>query len=1064
MKGKMKEDQQPQNSASAIQSYNFKDVEEGVLAFWKKKNTYHKIKKKNSKRPKFYFIQGPPYTSGRLHMGHAWNNSLKDMVLRYKRMKHFDVFDRAAYDMHGLPTEHKVQELYKIPTKEDIVKFGVERFIRECEKWSTEKAAIMSDDLWRLGVWMDFENPCFPITNEFMESEWWLIKQAHKKGRLYEGKKTISWCASCQTALAKHECEYQNVVDNSIFVKFKVKHKKNEYLVIWTTTPWTITFNLAIMVNPELEYVRAKVGDEIWIVAKALAGPLISAVANKEYSIVDEVKGSELEGLEYEHPWHKEVRHYAELKAKHPKVHTVVLSEEYVTLSAGSGLVHCAPGCGPEDYEVGHRNKIPPFNTIGEDGMFPDEMGPFAGVVAKKDDKKFVDALAEKGVLIASTKVEHDYAHCWRCKNPVVFRTTPQWFFKVEDLKVEMMQSNEEIHWVPLAGKHGFRAWLDNLRDNSITKQRFWGTPLPIWRCDTCQKYDVVGSADELASKAGRAPENLHKPWIDGVEYSCECGGLRRRIPDVLDVWIDAGTLSWSILDYPKRRDLFEKLFPADFITEAKEQIRGWFNLLMVASYLAFGKPCFKAVYMHGMLTDVEGEKMSKSLGNVISPYELIDKHGADTLRLYMLETTAGEDIRFSWDEAKLRHRNLGVLWNVHKYLIDYYRQNRFALDDERKGAVLLDLEEGYMRSKTASTLKEVSALFENYQLDLIPPKITELFLELSRTYIQLTRDKTLSEDAGEKEAVFWTMYDSLLVSLKLLSPVAPFITEAIYQNMREEFSLKTESIHQFEWPEVDEPAIDAELERKFDVAKNIIQSVLFAREKAKLSVRWPVKEVVIASKDAQLRKAVLDLSDLIKTQTNVKEFVLLEEFEKVKQTVKADYGKIGPAFGEDSPKVITQIALHSTESILGRIEKEGKFPLVCDGKVFELGREHLIIKHEVPEMYVEAEFKGGFIYLDKTRSHELDAEGYAREIMRRVQALRKEAGLQKADRIDLIVRTDGELKGMLASWSRPIQEKVGAVSIKITDEDTGIVYQTFKQERFKDKDVMIMFQKQPAK
>jgi isoleucyl-tRNA synthetase len=1043
-----------------IPPYNFKEVEESVLELWKKKSIYSKIKKRNAKKQKFYFIQGPPYTSGRLHMGHAWNNSLKDMVLRYKRMKGFDVFDRAAYDMHGLPTEHKVQELHKLPSKDDIVKFGMENFILECEKWSTEKAALMSDDLWRIGIWMDFENPCFPITNEFMESEWWLIKQAHKKNRLYEGKKTISWCASCATALAKHECEYKNFAENSIFVKFKVKHKKDEYLVIWTTTPWTITFNLAIMVNPELEYVRAKVGDETWVVAKGLVGPLIRSVANKEYHVVDEFKGSELEGLEYEHPWHSEIRHYSELKVKHPKIHTVVLSEEYVSLSAGSGLVHCAPGCGPEDYEVGHRNNIPPFNNIGEDGVFPEEDGRFAGLIAKKDDKKFIDALEEKGALIAVTKVEHEYAHCWRCKNPVVFRTTPQWFFKVEDLKPKMITANQEIHWVPLAGKHGFHSWLDNLRDNSITKQRFWGTPLPIWRCDTCNKYDVIGSADELSAKAGKAPKNLHKPWIDEVEYSCDCGGLRKRIPDVLDVWIDAGTLSWSILDYPVRRDLFESLFPADFILEAKEQIRGWFNLLMIASFLAFEKPCFKAVYMHGMLTDVEGQKMSKSLGNVISPYELIDKHGADTLRLYMTETAAGEDIKFSWEEAKLRNRNLTVLWNVHKYLIDFYRQNDFSLDGLEEGDFNKGLEEKYMLSKAATSVKEVTGLFEIYQLDLIAPKAMDLLLELSRTYIQLTRDKTSSDDEAEKRAVFLTVYRSLIDGIKILSPVAPFVTEAIYQNLKSEFGLRSESIHACDWPGYDEKLIDVELEKKFDIAKCAIQSILFAREKAKLSVRWPVKEVIIVSKDKDIIKALADLSELVKNQTNVKSIVLLDDFEKVRQSVKADYGKLGPAFGVDSPKVIAQIALFSTDSLLSKIEKEGKFPIVCDGKVFELKREHLIVKRDVPEMYVEADMRSGFVYLDVSRNPALDAEGYAREIMRRVQALRKEAGLQKSDRIDLIIKTDKDLKGMLGSWQDAIADKCGASIIKVDDSDMNISYETFKKERFKDKDVVIMLRK----
>ncbi|MBW2997554.1 isoleucine--tRNA ligase, partial [Candidatus Woesearchaeota archaeon] len=614
--------------SNPIGPYKFKEVEEGVIKFWEKKEIYPKQKKKGEGKEKFFFIQGPPYTSGKIHIAHAWNNSLKDLVLRYKRMKGLDVFDRAAYDMHGLPTARKVMELHNLKQKEDIEKFGVENFIKECIKWSIEKAKMMDQDLWRLGVWMDYENACYPINNSYMEGEWFLVKKAHEKGRLYEGLRTMSWCATCQTAMAKHECEYKEVKEPSIFVKFPVKGKENEYLIIWTTTPWTITYNLAIMVHPELEYVKAKVGDEVWVLAKGLAAPVIQNFTEHKLEIIDEFPGKQLEGLEYEHPWNNKWDHYKEIKAKHPKTHTVILSEEYVNLSAGTGLVHCAPGCGPEDFEVGHKNNIPAFNNLKEDGIFPEGMAEFSGLTAKKDDEKFVESLEKEGALIATTEVEHDYAHCERCRNPVIFRTTKQWFFKVEDLKERMIDENEKVYWVPETVKRAFRSWLENLRDNSITKQRYWGTPVPIWRCEGCSKYEVIGSALELKEKAGHCPENLHKPWIDEVEISCDCGGKMKRLPDVLDVWIDAGTLCWNILDYPQNKKLFNELFPSDFILEAKEQVRGWFNLLVVSSLLALDRHPFKSVYVHGMLTDIEGRKMSKSLGNVISPYELIDKYG----------------------------------------------------------------------------------------------------------------------------------------------------------------------------------------------------------------------------------------------------------------------------------------------------------------------------------------------------------------------------------------------------------------------------------------------------
>ena len=807
--------------------YDFSKLEPEILNFWKNNNIYESLKKRNFKGKKFYFLQGPPYTSGRLHMGHAWNNTLKDIVLRYKRMQGFNVWDRAGYDMHGLPTENKVQALFKLKTKEDILKFGLAKFIKECIKFSSENAELMSNDLTKLGIWMDFKNAYQPIKNDYISGEWWLIKEAYKKHRLYEGSKSMSWCSSCQTALAKHEQEYKEIEDDSIFVKLKVKSKKNEYLVVWTTTSWTISYNLAVMVNPKFDYVRAKVGDETWILAKDLAAAVISTVTNKKFTIIEEFKGKKLEGLEYLHPWQDEIKEFSLLKKHHPKVHTVVLSEEFVSLSAGSGLVHCAPGCGPEDYEVGYRNNLPPFNNTSESGVFPKDMGKFSGLIAKKDDKKFIEALKETGSLIAITKVKHEYAHCQRCHNPVIFRVTRQWFFKVEDLKKKMLDANKKTNWVPASGKNAFNSWLEDLRDNSITKQRFWGTPVPIWKCDKCGDLTVVGSEQELRKLADNVPDDLHKPWIDEIKIKCKCGNLQSRLPDVLDVWIDAGTACWNCLYYPERKDLFKKFYPADFIAEGRDQIRGWFNLLTVVSMLAFGKPAFKNVYMHGMLTDISGVKMSKSLGNVISPYGITEKYGGDTLRYYTSLVAPGEDMSYSWDEVALRYRNLVVLWNVHNYLLDLCRTN------SKKPSSLSnkDVEEKYIISKLNSTIKELTGYLDGYHIDKISPLLEDLFLELSRTYIQLIRDKA-SGTEKEKQVVINCIYHVLLDTLKMFSPVCPFVTEAIYQNLRKEFNLEPLSIHHYQWPKHNAKLINNTLESKFSVAKQVIQMILAEREK----------------------------------------------------------------------------------------------------------------------------------------------------------------------------------------------------------------------------------------
>jgi isoleucyl-tRNA synthetase len=1038
--------------------YNFKEVEEGVIKFWEDNDTYPKIKKKGEGKETFFFIQGPPYTSGAIHLGQAWNNSMKDMVLRYKRMKGLDVFDRAAYDMHGLPTSRKVMALHKLENKEEIEKFGVEKFIKECVKWSVEKAKAMDKDLWRLGVWMDFSNACYPINNEYIEGEWFLVKKAHEKERLYEGLRTMSWCASCQTAMAKHECEYKEVKEPSIFVKFPVKGKENEFLIIWTTTPWTITYNLAIMAHPELDYVKAKVGDEVWILAKALAAPVIQNFTEHTLEVLDEFPGKQLEGLEYEHPWNYKWEHYKEIKEKHPKAHTVLMSEEYVDVSAGTGLVHCAPGCGPEDYEVGYANNIPAFNNLKEDGVFPEGMAEFTGLKAKKEDKKFIEALEKDGVLVATTEVEHDYAHCQRCHNPVVFRTTKQWFFKVEDLKERMIEANEKVYWVPEQAKNAFRSWLDNLRDNSITKQRYWGTPVPIWKCATCGKYEVIGSALELKEKAGHCPENLHKPWIDEVKINCECGDMMTRLPDVLDVWIDAGTLSWNILDYPQNKELYEKYYPADFIIEGKDQIRGWFNLLMVTSFLALDRPSFKTCYMHGFITDIEGEKMSKSLGNILSPFDVIDKYGADTLRMYTTGTTAGEDINFSWEEVKLRHRNLSVLWNTQNYLLQLTRLHDIKPEDVKD--LSLGLEEKYILSKTHSTLKKVSEMFEKYLLHEIPAAVTELFIELSRTYIQMTRDKSGSDDDADKTLVISTIYHSLLETAKILSPLCPFITEKMYHNFKEEYGLDKESVHDCDWPSADEPLIDEELEKRFEVAKTIIQSILSAREKAQLGVRWPIGEVVVVTSDDDAKNAVSELGSIIQTQTNVKKLTVVDAFDKVKLTLKADYTRMGPDFGDKSPQIVAQMATTSPESIIEKLEKEGKFAVPVGDEEFELTKEHVLVKRDVPESHVEGEFRNGFVYLDLVRSPELEAEGYARELMRRIQSLRKEAKLSKPDRISLFVQADKEIVDMLKPWFDAIKDKVGASVMNITHNEPAKMHEHKKKEKIKEFEFVVEFDK----
>ncbi|MBS3110019.1 isoleucine--tRNA ligase [Candidatus Woesearchaeota archaeon] len=1048
------------------QKYDPIKLEPEMLKFWEEKKIYQKAKSAGKGKQKFYFLDGPPYTSGKIHLGTAWNKPLKDMVLRYKRMKGFDVWDRAGYDMHGLPVELKVEEKVGIKFKEEIPGYGVAKFVEQCREFALSNLKIMNEDFRRLGVWMDFEDPYMSITSEFIEGEWWLIKKAHENKRLYQGLKSMHWCSHCATSLAKHELEYENVEDDSIFVKFQVKGKKDEYLIVWTTTPWTIAFNLGVMVHPDFEYLKIKVKaddgkTEAWIVAKGLAGVFMGGVVGREYEIIEEFRGEKLNGCEYVHPF-SDLIDYAGIKKESPKVHTVVLSEEFVDLSAGTGLVHMAPGCGPEDFEIGRRNGIPAYNPVDEYGKYPEGMGSLSGMVCKKDDRKFTEELEKRGAIIASTKVQHEYAHCWRCQSPVIFRTTKQWFFKVEDLKEQMKKENRKINWVPeWAGSRQFDSWLDNLRDNGITRQRYWGTPIPIWACGKCDSIDVIGSVAELAKLAGSEaiPKDLHKPWIDEVQYKCKCGGTKTRIPDIADVWVDAGTTSWNCLRYPGNVDDFNRLFPADFILEGKDQIRGWFNLLLVASMVSMNRPSFKSVYMHGFVNDAAGRKMSKSQGNVISPYEVIDKYGADAFRYYTAGgANPGYDLNYNFDDVKLKRRNLEVLWNLQNFVLDLSKQAKLRRIDEVKGR--FSIEEKYILSKLNSGIRETTLLYDKYHLNLVPQKIEGVFLELSRAYIQLVREKSSLGSEAEKEAVLSTVNHVLMECIKMFATVAPFISESVYQNMKDvqPGGGQKESIHLFQWPGHDDNMIDTKLEEEMEIVQGIIQATLSAREKARLGVRWPLKEVIVQTGNESVISALKNLNSLLKSQCNIRKVGYTKSFDKVKVKMELDVGKIGARYGGVAPKVIASLAVMNPEMISKLIEEEKIIEAKVDNELLPVPKDCLIFRRAVDQPYVESEYKSSYVYLNTEQTKELEAEGFAREIMRRIQQMRKNAGLQKQHSIRLFIKCGKADLDILSAWRDAIKEKVGAGIFEFSATEAAQDYTNKEVYKVKDKEFEISF------
>ncbi len=1020
-------------------SYNPKEIEPEMLDFWEKNRIYEKASGKNRGKHRFYFIDGPPYTSGAIHIGHAWNKALKDVILRYKRMRGFDAWSQPGFDMHGLPIEVAVEKKLGIKNKKEISEMGVQKFIEECEKFSLEQMHPMIKDFSRLGVWMDWDNPYMTIKSEYIEGAWWALSEANKNGYLYEGKKSMTWCPRCATALAKHELTYKDLTDKSVFVRLKVIGEPRTFLIVWTTTPWTLPFNLAVMCHPDFEYVKAEAENgEKWILAKALAKQVISGICGMKFEAGESFRGSDLKGMKYETPFREEIEFHRELKNEN--AYSVLMSSEFVNLEGGTGLVHMAPGCGPEDFEMGKKNDLPPFNTLDEQGYFRDA-GKYTGMRAKENnDQILIDDLDKKKLLAATNDFAHEYPCCWRCETPVIYRATEQWFLATEKLKEKMLSENERVRWVPdWGGTRWFESWLQNIQDWCISRQRFWGIPLPIWRCGNCNDTMVIGSMKELPGKIS----NLHRPWIDDVTLQCECGSEMKRIPDVLDVWLDSGAASWAPLGYPGEEKLFEELWPADFILEGKDQIRGWFNSMICLSMVSHRKSSYKAVYMHGFVNDAMGRKMSKSLKNTISPYEVIDEYGADTLRYYAIGgAKPGFDLNYNFEDMKLKNKNLTVFWNIQNFLLE------LAETADIEGEKELSTEERYMLSKLHSSIQKATYMFDNYYLNETPWVVEELLLELSRTYIQLTRDKASGTDE-ERNTVLHTVFTVYMESLRMLAPIAPFIAEKIHHNLKEKFKLG-ESIHLDDWPSFDLKMIDEELEKGFATAKSAIQAILSAREKAKLGIRWPLKEAVIVT--TELKEEVLES---IKKQTNVKEIKVVSKFD-VKTSVKADYQKLEPAFGsQKATRIIAALAMTSPETVLRYIEKDGSFNVSIDDEKVSITLEHMTVSKVAPHGFEYVQFEQGEVLVNIMTSPELEAEGYARELMRRIQSMRKKAGLKKPQRIRMSISTDSHTQQMLHGFKEQIMDRTGADGMEFGAKMHGSHSAT---EKIRDKEIQISF------
>ncbi len=834
-----------------------REKEEEVQRLWKRLRIAEKARKQSARQKKsYYFMDGPPYATGHIHMGTALNKILKDVAIRAKRMQGFCVFDRPGYDTHGLPIENKVEQQLGFKGKQDIERYSIAKFVAECKRFATQFIGVMNAEFNDLGVWMDWEKPYLTLSDDYIEAIWWTFRKAHEKGLLYEGLYPVHVCPHCATAVAYNEIEYAKQTDLSVYVKFPLADKPDTFLVVWTTTPWTLPGNTGVMVHPEFNYSFVRFSsNETWIIASEKVQGLMDAI-EAGFTVEKTVKGKELEGMRYKNPLALHMR-LPEMKG----AYRVILSERYVNLEEGTGLVHTAPGHGKEDFDAGSKAALPAISPVRLDGTMTLEAGKYAGKKAREVDNEIVADLEAGNELVYKHPYTHDYPLCWRCKSPLLMLSVRQWFFRISAIQKKLLEFNEKTNWVPAFMRERMRDWLQQLGDWPISRARYWGAPLPIWRCERCSKIMVIGSVAELKRQSGLKKIDLHKPGIDAVKLRCSCSGTMQRVPEVLDVWFDSGVSSWAALGFPGKDRLFKRFWPADLNLEGPDQFRGWWNSQLILSTIAFGKKPFETIMVHGLITDLEKVKMSKSRGSAVTPKEVVAKHDRDSLRFYLISNSRGQDIAFDWDAFRDIKRFFNTLWNSCNYTAMYLPLSH----GKRLNAKMLQVEDRWLLSKLNSMLQEALSHYNSCEFFKACSVLDSFVLEeLSRTYIKLVRDRV----GGKSErAVSLTLSTTLLAILRLLAPIAPHFAEYLYQGMRS--AKMPRSVHLLQMPAADKKAIDAGLESEMQLCKQLSQAVLALREEQKLRLRWPLRQLVVQSKTGrELRK----LRGILAKMCNVEE------------------------------------------------------------------------------------------------------------------------------------------------------------------------------------------------
>jgi isoleucyl-tRNA synthetase len=1009
-------------------------VEERVFEQWDATDAYRKTKEHRADGEDFFFVDGPPYTSGAAHMGTTWNKTLKDAYIRYHRMQGYDVTDRPGYDMHGLPIETRVEERLGFENKKDIESFGMEPFIEECKQYANEQLAGLQSDFKSFGVWMDWENPYRTVTPEYMEAAWWGFAQAAERGLVEQGKRSITQCPRCETAIAKNEVEYHEVEDPSIYVKFPLSEREGN-LVIWTTTPWTVPANEFVAVDEEVAYqkVRATKSGESELLY--LAAEVVEEVLKKgrydDYEVLDELPGAELLGWEYNHPLADEVPDHPDGKGVGEVYHA-----DYVEVDR-TGLVHSAPGHGQEDFERGTELGLPVFCPVGGDGVYLDSAGKYADEFVRDANEGIIADLDGKGLLLAKETYSHDYGQCWRCDTDIVFLATDQWFITVTDVKEEMLDNIEDSEWHPQAARDNrFRDFIEGSPDWNVSRQRYWGIPVPIWVPEDwaggMEDVIVVGTREALAERADQTvdPEevDLHRPTVDELTIT-EDGTTYTRVPDVFDVWLDSSVASWGTLDYPQEESKFEELWPADLIMEAHDQTRGWFWSQLGMGTAALGEIPYEEVLMHGYANMPDGRGMSKSKNITVEPQEVIDEYGADPMRLFLLSVTPqGDDMRFSWDETETMQRNLNILWNVFRFPLPYMRLDGFDPHETGLDGVRLEREDEWVLSRLQTVEGKMTDEWEGFRQDRALHALLEFVVEdVSRFYVQSVRERMWEEaDSPSKRAAYATFYRVLREVVALLAPYAPFAAEEIYTTLTGEAEFET--VHMCDWPDPDEELRNERLEREVRVARGVEEAGSAARQQAERKLRWPVTRVVVDAESEAVAEAVNSQSGMVADRLNARTVELVgpeDRWGELRYSASADMSVLGPAFGDRAGEVMTAL----NEARVEEPTLEALEIAVSDalGESVSLTEEMVEVVTETPDEVAADTFApegGGTVYVDTALTEDVESEGYARDVIRRIQEMRKELDLD----LEAEIRVELDIAdGRVAEFVREYEDLIAA-------------------------------------